>query len=200
MALLGLGGLPLGFAGLQTGLQFATGQNNLLDARNAIGNDLANQFEQNVRVQGLSQGRTSPEIQASLGLLSPFRNQANANLQSAIGAQRALAPQAFAQANTGNFNPINRLLGLFGDVGNVGQNNFNSVDLLGLLGGQGIGAAESLRRSDPLDALQRQSFELQIQRQQQLLDEQRQNTGGNSFGFGFAQGPTSTGFNPVINL
>lgn len=188
MALLGAGGLPLGFLGLQTGLQYATGQNNLLDARNAIGNDLANQFEQNIRVEALANGATSPEVQAQLGLYSPFRNQANSNLQSALGAQRALAPQALAQAGQGNFDSVNRLLGYFGPVGNFNQQNFNPVDAFGLLGGQGIAAQTSLNRSDPLQALQLQALQLRVQqlaRQEAESSSANPFSGGPTFGSGF---------------
>lgn len=175
MSLLGLGGLPLGFAGLQAGFAL----NDAQDARDArVRNLLAADVEQNVRADLMfNRGLDSGQAQAFQGLNSPFRNSANSQLQSAVGIQRATAPSALAQANTGNFDPINRLLGYFGDVGNVNQSNYNSVDLLGLLGGQGIAAGESLRRTDPLDDLQRRAYELQIQRQQQLIERDR--AGGN---------------------
>lgn len=152
MALINPNALPgtgFGTTGLISGLRFATGQDNLLGAREAIGQSLTRDYEQNILADLLSRGASTPEALASLSVNTPFANLGLSRLGSAIGAQRALAPQAIGQANAGDFGLLNRLNGFFGSPGNFNQQNYNPLSGLGLLGASGIGAQLSFNQAQP---------------------------------------------------
>lgn len=178
MALFNAGG-PFGTAGLVDGLNLAS----LFDQRRAeVGQNLLEESEINFANQQRQLGFTNPEIQAQIGLNSPFLNQANRRLQSAASAQRLLAPSAIANAQQGDVSGVNRLLGMFGGVGSFTPQNFSSVGALGLLGPQGIGAGLSLQRSDPLQALRMQILQSQLTN---LNEENSARSTGPTFSSGF---------------
>lgn len=183
MALLGGGGTPLGFSGLFAGQQFL---NNQFDFDQRVRSRLAQEAEINFANQQLAAGFTSPQIQAQIGLNSPFLNQANSRLQSAIGIQRATAPTAIAQAQNGDARQLNDLLNLFGGNANVSPRNFNPVNFLALTGPQGLGQQLGVAQTQPLLNLQQRLIQAQLDDLLSRGDDGRGN--GSSFDdFGFDQ-------------
>jgi hypothetical protein len=184
---------PFGFRGLQTGLQFATGQDNLFDAGEVVRQSLIRDTEFNLANQLLGQGFSTPEVAAAIGQSSPFLDRGLSRLSSAVSAQQALAPSAIAAAQQGNFNPINRLQGFFGDVGNFNARNFNTTATLPLIGSQGLAAQLGVQQN----AFSNNILQRQLALQQAQL--QASNQGGTQRRDGFGDSGNSS-FGNLLNF